>query len=146
MTATTGDIRPDEQTTFRVSAVSALMIVVHLSSNLNAPSPQSAPTSSGGITRGGNRRADTDAMDYANVLGSFDVREKAIKKVRAGVMPPAVAKQLDIAQSWQLVSFLENTLDKAAATHPSCGKSTDTPSCEGAQEKATNGRRREERP
>ena len=44
--------------------------------------------------------------------------EKVIRKLRAGAMPPAGTPRPDATTHNALVSFLESTLDRAAASVP----------------------------
>ncbi len=47
-----------------------------------------------------------DHMNYSDVAASADVWEKAIKKVRVGIMPPQGAPKPDAATRGALVSWL----------------------------------------
>jgi hypothetical protein len=62
-----------------------------------------------------------DSLDPSNVPADAATWEKAIRKLRAGVMPPAGAKRPDAATSHSLVAYLEGQLDAAAAAHPDPG-------------------------
>ncbi|HLH32480.1 MAG TPA: DUF1587 domain-containing protein, partial [Terriglobia bacterium] len=61
-------------------------------------------------------------MDLANVAQSPDIWEKAVRKVRVGMMPPQVAAKPDEATRRGLVSWLTDQLDRAAADHPNPGR------------------------
>src|SRR5436190_21772288 len=70
-----------------------------------------------------NQRAKTanlmfDTMDIADVAKHGDVWEKAIRKLRGGLMPPPGSRQPDHAAVDSLISFLETTLDQASAKAP----------------------------
>jgi mono/diheme cytochrome c family protein len=73
-----------------------------------------------------NQRAKTaglmfDKMDLANAGQDGEIWEKAIRKLRGGMMPPPGSKRPDPAAVESFVSFLETTLDKAAAANPDPG-------------------------
>ena len=73
-----------------------------------------------------NQRAKTaglmfDKMDLANVAQDGEVWEKAIRKLRGGMMPPPGNKRPDPAAVESFVTFLESTLDKAAVANPDPG-------------------------
>jgi hypothetical protein len=61
-------------------------------------------------------------MDYSNVAAEAGVWEKAIKKMRVGMMPPQGAPQPDAATRGQLVSWLTDSLDQAAEAKPNPGR------------------------
>ena len=63
-----------------------------------------------------------DAVDVANVPKDAAVWEKVIKKVRSGAMPPQGLPQPDEVGRRALISFLETTLDRAAAARPNPGR------------------------
>jgi hypothetical protein len=62
-----------------------------------------------------------DTMDLADVANHGDVWEKAIRKLRGGLMPPPGGRQPDRATVESFVAWLENTLDQAAAKNPNPG-------------------------
>src|SRR4051812_23703371 len=67
-----------------------------------------------------NSRAKTggvvlDDVDLANVGPHAEVLEKAVRRVRAGLMPPAGARRPDGATLASLAEGLEASLDRAAA-------------------------------
>jgi mono/diheme cytochrome c family protein len=73
-----------------------------------------------------NQRSKTanlmlDAMDLADVARHADVWEKAIRKLRGGMMPPPGSRQPERAIVDSFVSWLETTLDQAAAKSPNPG-------------------------
>jgi mono/diheme cytochrome c family protein len=61
-------------------------------------------------------------MDYSDVAAHAGVWEKAVKKMRVGMMPPQGAAQLDAATRTALVSWLTTSLDRAAAARPNPGR------------------------
>ena len=63
-----------------------------------------------------------DRVDLARVTDNAAMWEKVIRKLRAGAMPPAGAPRPDAATHNALVSFLEGTLDRAAADRPNPGR------------------------
>jgi mono/diheme cytochrome c family protein len=73
-----------------------------------------------------NQRSKTaglmfDQMDLADVAKHGDVWEKAIRKLRGGLMPPPGNRQPDRANVDSFVGWLETTLDQAAAKAPNPG-------------------------
>jgi mono/diheme cytochrome c family protein len=63
-----------------------------------------------------------DAMDLSHVSADAEVWEKVTRKLRSGAMPPAGAKRPDRATADSMVSWLETTLDVAAAAAPNPGR------------------------
>ena len=59
-----------------------------------------------------------DAMDLARVPDNAEVWEKVVRKLRTSVMPPAASAKPDQATREGLVTWLEGTLDRAAAASP----------------------------
>ena len=64
-----------------------------------------------------------DSPDLANVAAHPDVWEKVIRKVEAGMMPPAGVPRPDAATRKALVANLEGVLDRAAKASPESGSS-----------------------
>ena len=62
------------------------------------------------------------AVDLENVGAHADVWEKVVRKLRAGLMPPAGRPRPDQATAAALVSWLEAGLDRAAAAQPNPGR------------------------
>ena len=62
-----------------------------------------------------------EKIDLAHVAKDADVWEKAIKKLKGGLMPPPGNKQPDRAAAMALATWLETSLDAAAATAPNPG-------------------------
>jgi mono/diheme cytochrome c family protein len=63
-----------------------------------------------------------DALDVSSVGAEPQVWEKVVRKLRAGMMPPLGRPRPDKATSHALVSWLEEELDRAAATHLNPGR------------------------
>ena len=106
---------------------------------LAAPEPQTPQSSAAGAPADGralvdkycvtchNQRLKTgdlalDAPELSNVAAHADVWEKVIRKVRAGMMPPAGLPRPDAASREALVASLESTLDAAARANPNPGR------------------------
>src|SRR5439155_730463 len=62
-----------------------------------------------------------DKLDMTNLAADADTWEKAVRKLRVGMMPPQGAPQPDAATRQALVSWLTTQLDLAAANHPNPG-------------------------
>jgi mono/diheme cytochrome c family protein len=65
-----------------------------------------------------------DTLDLARVADHAEVWEKVVRKVRVGMMPPQGVPRPDAGQQRALVTWLESTLDRAAASRPDPGRST----------------------
>ncbi|MBX5460048.1 MAG: DUF1592 domain-containing protein [Steroidobacteraceae bacterium] len=63
-----------------------------------------------------------DTMDRENIPADAEVWEHAIRKLRGQLMPPAGEPQPPPAARKSFISFMENTLDAAAAEHPNPGR------------------------
>ena len=61
------------------------------------------------------------SFDAAQAADHLDVTEKMIRKLRAGMMPPAGARRPEAAQLDALASALEGRVDRAAAVNPNPG-------------------------
>jgi cytochrome c551/c552 len=61
-------------------------------------------------------------VDLAQAPANAEVLEKVIRKVHAGMMPPAGAPRPDPAVAEGMVAWLRTTLDKAAEAHPYPGR------------------------
>jgi hypothetical protein len=59
-----------------------------------------------------------DKVDIARAGESAESLEKVVRKLRAGMMPPAGSKRPDSATYTALMTSLENSLDQAAALKP----------------------------
>lgn len=73
-----------------------------------------------------NQRAKTaglsfDTMDLTDVSKNPEIWEKAIRKLRGGLMPPPGSRQPDRAVVGTFVTSLETALDQAAARSPNPG-------------------------
>ena len=76
-----------------------------------------------------NQKAKTadisvEGLDFNNVSKHAAVWEKVLRKVRTGQMPPAGMPQPDAGTVTSFVSWLESSLDKAAAAAPNPGRPT----------------------
>jgi hypothetical protein len=74
-----------------------------------------------------NKRAkvaglELDVVDIGQVDQSADVWERVVRKLRAGVMPPAGQPRPDAATLQALASDIELKLDRAAVDHPNPGR------------------------
>ncbi|MBI2149797.1 MAG: DUF1587 domain-containing protein, partial [Acidobacteria bacterium] len=63
-----------------------------------------------------------DAMDLGNIGRDAEVWEKAVRKLRSGMMPPQGAPRPDDVTRSGLVSWLASELDRAAAASPNPGR------------------------
>ncbi len=63
-----------------------------------------------------------ERMDLTHVAANADVWEKVIRKVRVGMMPPQGLPQPDPSTRAALVSWLQTSLDRAAADKPNPGR------------------------
>jgi hypothetical protein len=73
-----------------------------------------------------NQRSKTggvsfDTMDISDVSKQPEIWEKAVRKLRGGLMPPPGARQPDRATVDSFVTSLESALDQAAARSPNPG-------------------------
>jgi cytochrome c553 len=63
------------------------------------------------------------ALDVANATEHAEVWEKVARKLRSGEMPPStVRSRPDARVAAELATYLEHTLDRAAASHPNPGR------------------------
>ena len=74
-----------------------------------------------------NERAKTaglmlDKANIADPAASADIWEKAIRKMRVGMMPPQTAPHPDAQTQASLIAHLTTALDRAAAEHPNPGR------------------------
>ena len=66
-----------------------------------------------------------EKMDFDNIPAGAEVWEKVIRKLRASAMPPQTApKRPDQAMADAFASYLETTIDRAAAAKPNPGQAT----------------------
>ena len=63
-----------------------------------------------------------DLVDLANVAENPEVLEKVVRKLRTGTMPPPDMPQPPVAARSAMVSWLEMSLDQAAAANPNPGR------------------------
>src|SRR5262245_40811679 len=68
-----------------------------------------------------NQRAKTANVMF-DTMDLSDIWEKAVRKLRGGMMPPPGARQPDRAAVESFVGWLENSLDAAAAANPNPGR------------------------
>ncbi|HUE87035.1 MAG TPA: DUF1592 domain-containing protein [Vicinamibacterales bacterium] len=61
------------------------------------------------------------SFDAANLTSHAELVEKMIRKLRAGMMPPAGARRPDEATLMQLAAAFETRIDRAAAANPNPG-------------------------
>src|SRR5439155_9276473 len=59
-----------------------------------------------------------DTVDLSDVSKNPDVWEKALRKLRGGLMPPPGARRPDAAAVETFITSLEGALDQAAVAHP----------------------------
>ena len=65
---------------------------------------------------------ELDRLNLQHVSADAETWEKVVRKVRAGMMPPAGAKRPDRASLDGLAGSIEASLDHAAAEHPNPGR------------------------
>jgi Protein of unknown function (DUF1592)/Protein of unknown function (DUF1588)/Protein of unknown function (DUF1585)/Protein of unknown function (DUF1587)/Protein of unknown function (DUF1595) len=63
-----------------------------------------------------------DNVDLAKVAADAELWEKVIRKLRAGVMPPAGSPRPDQLASRNFTSWLESELDRSATANPNPGR------------------------
>ncbi len=63
-----------------------------------------------------------DKANIADPSASADVWEKAIRKMRVGMMPPQNAPHPDPQTQASLITYLTTSLDRAGAAHPNPGR------------------------
>jgi mono/diheme cytochrome c family protein len=63
-----------------------------------------------------------DTLDLSKLPEHADVWEKTVRKLRAGMMPPPGVRRPDQASVDSMASWLERSLDEAAAAHPNPGR------------------------
>jgi mono/diheme cytochrome c family protein len=64
-----------------------------------------------------------DTVDVARIGDAAEAWEKVAVKLRTGTMPPPGSPRPDRAATGSIVSWLETSLDAAAASHPNPGRS-----------------------
>ncbi len=116
----------------------ALSVLSSASGNLGAARPLQQPSTSASASPQRalldqycvtchNQRAKTanvmfDTMDLANLSKDAKIWERAVRKLRGGMMPPPGVRQPDRAAVESFASWLENSLDQAAAADPNPGR------------------------
>src|SRR6185295_12955219 len=63
-----------------------------------------------------------DTLNLSDPTSSAQTWEKVIRKVRGGLMPPVGMPHPEKAALAGLASYLESSIDKAAASHPAPGR------------------------
>src|SRR5438105_9787944 len=63
-----------------------------------------------------------DKANIADPSATADIWEKAIRKMRVGMMPPQSAPHPDAQAQTSLISYLTTALDKAGSVHPNPGR------------------------
>src|SRR5262245_29761863 len=63
-----------------------------------------------------------EGIDLAAVPQRAETWEKVLRKLRAGMMPPAGMPRPDGATSTRMIGWLEGELDATAAAHPRPGR------------------------
>src|SRR5436190_21431806 len=63
-----------------------------------------------------------DRANIADPSATADVWEKAIRKMRVGMMPPQNAPHPDAQTQTSLISYLTTALDRAGLQHPNPGR------------------------
>jgi cytochrome c551/c552 len=61
------------------------------------------------------------SIDLADPARNAEASERVVKKLRAGLMPPAGSPRPEAARTKALVESLETAIDRAAAAHPFAG-------------------------
>src|SRR6185312_10457849 len=94
-------------------------------SSTAAPSPQRALLDQYCVTCH-NQRSKTanvmfDTMDVSDLSKDAKIWERAVRKLRGGMMPPPGAKQPERATVDAFATWLENSLDQSAAKSPNPG-------------------------
>src|SRR6187549_2759909 len=121
----------------RVAAVAVAWFVLIVSLGIQArpsaqqPAPQSASSHRQTLDRYcvtcHNQRLVTaglklDDADIANPVAGAEIWEKVVRKLRTGMMPPPNMPQPSMDDRRALLSWLETSLDKAAAAKPNPGR------------------------
>ena len=70
----------------------------------------------------GNTPIALDTLDLAHVTADAESWERVVRKLRAGLMPPAGRPRPDKAVTDGFAAWLETALDRAAAAHPNPGR------------------------
>src|SRR5436305_1470280 len=63
-----------------------------------------------------------DKANIADPSATADIWEKAIRKMRVGMMPPQSAPHPDAQAQTSLITYLTSELDKAGSSHPNPGR------------------------
>src|SRR5215510_1679262 len=114
---------------------SVLVVLSPGSGNLAAVQPQQAGSGGASPYRAlldqycvtcHNQRSKTanvmfDTMDLSNLSKDAKIWERAVRKLRGGMMPPPGARQPERASVEAFASWLETSLDQEATAHPNPG-------------------------
>jgi hypothetical protein len=65
-----------------------------------------------------------ESLDVVNIPAGAETWEKVIRKLRTGAMPPQGMPHPDLAELNSFTSFLETSIDRAAAAKPNPGRAT----------------------
>ena len=123
----------------RVAAIGVASCVLIVSLGIQArpsaqqPAPQATGTASSRamldrycVTCHNQRLATAglklDEADVANPVEGAEIWEKVVRKLRTGMMPPSNMPQPSTDDRQALLSWLETSLDKAAASKPNPGR------------------------
>src|SRR6266478_3812968 len=120
------------------TALAAILCLSLQTAGLNGATPQGSPSTAPGDTSKRellnkycvtchNERLHTagltlEKMDVEHVGANAEVWEKVLRKVATGVMPPPGLPRPDAATSAGFTSWLQTTLDRAAAAKPNPGR------------------------
>src|SRR5262249_13332309 len=63
------------------------------------------------------RKSDFDTLDVTHVSRDAETWERIVRKLRAGMMPPSGMRRPDPVMYKGLITWLENELDRNAATY-----------------------------
>src|SRR5262245_25120770 len=63
-----------------------------------------------------------DTLDISHPGAGADLWERAVRKMRVGMMPPQGAPRPDAGTQTALISYLTGSLDQSAAAHPNPGR------------------------
>jgi hypothetical protein len=114
-----------------VWCVSIVFLAIQARPSAQQPAPQAASSHRGTVDRYcvtcHNQRLATadlklDQVDIANPGEAAEIWEKVVRKLRTGMMPPPNMPQPSMEDRRALLSWLEASLDKAAAAKPNPGR------------------------
>ena len=111
--------------------MAALLTASAVATRMPEPDPQGAATERALLTQYcvtcHNQRARIgglalDVENVANLAERPEIWEKVVRKLRAGLMPPAGQPRPAPAAAESLAAYLETSLDQMAAAHPNPGR------------------------